>query len=90
MIGDAGLDNHASTREFIGGGSASRSRSSWSTWCPATEGRLHKHAYPENFIVQEGNVTYRGPEETLALEAPRTLIVAEGVPHASSNTGAFG
>jgi hypothetical protein len=70
VIGDAGLDNHASTREFIGGGSALRSRSSWSTWCPATEVSLHKHTYPENFIVQEGNVTYRGPEEPLHWRRP--------------------
>jgi mannose-6-phosphate isomerase-like protein (cupin superfamily) len=49
--------------------------------------RLHRHAYDEIFIVQEGSATYRVGEETLEVEAPRTLIVRAGVAHAFINTG---
>jgi mannose-6-phosphate isomerase-like protein (cupin superfamily) len=50
--------------------------------------RLHRHPYAEIFIVQEGSATYRVGEETLGVEAPRTLIVPGGVAHGFTNTGA--
>jgi quercetin dioxygenase-like cupin family protein len=48
---------------------------------------LHRHAYGEIFIVQEGSATYRAGEATLRIEAPRVVIVPAGVAHGFANTG---
>jgi mannose-6-phosphate isomerase-like protein (cupin superfamily) len=49
--------------------------------------RLHRHAYQEMFVVQEGQATYRVGPATVEVAAPRVLVVAAGVPHAFVNTG---
>ena len=54
---------------------------------PGDRIRLHRHTYPEIFIVQEGTATYRVGSSTEEVMAPRTLIVAAGVPHGFTNTG---
>jgi mannose-6-phosphate isomerase-like protein (cupin superfamily) len=55
---------------------------------PPGEGvRLHRHAYHEIFIVQQGCATYTVGEATLEVEAPRVLVVAPAVPHAFVNSG---
>jgi mannose-6-phosphate isomerase-like protein (cupin superfamily) len=54
---------------------------------PGSGVRLHRHTYSEIFIVQQGHATYTVGSSTLEVEAPRTLVVAAGVPHAFVNTG---
>ena len=49
--------------------------------------RLHRHAYGEVFVVQEGRATYRVGAATLEVAAPRVLVVAAGVPHGFVNSG---
>lgn len=49
--------------------------------------RLHRHAYQEVFVVQEGRATYRVGGDTVEVTAPRILVVAAGVPHGFVNSG---
>jgi quercetin dioxygenase-like cupin family protein len=49
--------------------------------------RLHRHTYPELFVVEEGEATYRIGEERVTVSAPVTLIVEAGIAHAFVNTG---
>ena len=48
---------------------------------------LHRHAYPEIFIVQEGKATYTVGSATLEVEAPQVIVAAAHVPHAFVNSG---
>ena len=54
---------------------------------PGGRVRLHRHAYREIFIVQEGEATFTAGPDTLVVRAPRVVIVPAGVPHAFANTG---
>jgi mannose-6-phosphate isomerase-like protein (cupin superfamily) len=54
---------------------------------PGGSVRLHRHAYGEVFVVQEGRATYRVGSATVEVGAPRVLVVAAGVPHAFVNSG---
>jgi mannose-6-phosphate isomerase-like protein (cupin superfamily) len=49
--------------------------------------RLHRHAYAEIFIVQEGQATYTVGSSKLEVTAPKTLVVLAAVPHAFVNSG---
>ena len=49
--------------------------------------RLHRHAYGEVFVVQEGRATFRVGLATVDVAAPRILVVAAGVPHGFVNSG---
>ena len=49
--------------------------------------RLHRHAYQEVFVVQEGRARYQVGAATLEVAAPRVLVVAAGVPHGFVNSG---
>jgi len=49
--------------------------------------RLHRHAYQEVFVVQEGRATYRVGDEVLDVRAGQILVVSPGVAHAFANTG---
>ena len=48
---------------------------------------LHRHAYPEIFIVQEGQATYTVGSATLEVKAPQVIVAAANVPHAFVNSG---
>jgi mannose-6-phosphate isomerase-like protein (cupin superfamily) len=54
---------------------------------PGSGVRLHRHAYGEVFVVQEGRATYRVGSATVDVTAPRVLIVRAGVPHGFVNSG---
>jgi quercetin dioxygenase-like cupin family protein len=50
----------------------------------ATPGRgpsLHKHDYPEVFIVLEGQATFRGPDGDVDVGAGHVVVVPAGEPH---------
>lgn len=88
IVEDAQLQHFTSTREFIGVDHGTDVCFILVDMPPGDGVRLHRHAYAELFIVQEGSATYRVGDKTLEVEAPRTLIVAAGVAHAFTNTGA--
>jgi mannose-6-phosphate isomerase-like protein (cupin superfamily) len=54
---------------------------------PGAGVRLHRHPYEEIFIVQGGQASYTIGSSTLAVTAPRVVIVPAGVPHAFVNSG---
>jgi quercetin dioxygenase-like cupin family protein len=54
---------------------------------PGAGVRLHRHPYPEIFIVQEGQATYTVGSATLEVQAPQTVLVSAAVPHAFVNSG---
>jgi quercetin dioxygenase-like cupin family protein len=54
---------------------------------PGGRVRLHRHAYPEIFVVHEGRATYTVGAATLEVSAGQVVVVAAGVPHAFANTG---
>ena len=87
IVQDVELKQFPSTREFIGEDFATGVCFILVEMPPGDGVRLHRHAYDEIFIVQEGSATYRVGEQTLEVEAPQTLIVRAGVAHAFTNTG---
>jgi quercetin dioxygenase-like cupin family protein len=42
---------------------------------------LHKHDYPEVFIVLEGRSTFRGPDGEREVSAGHVVVVPAGEPH---------
>ena len=54
---------------------------------PGTGPGLHRHPYPEVFVVQEGNVTFTVGEETVEAVAGQIVIVPAGEPHKFVNAG---
>lgn len=88
VLSDADLQEIAGAHEFIGEKFGASVCFILVDMAPGESVRLHRHSYAEIFIVQEGRATYRVGPETIEVEAPRTLIVPEGVPHAFVNSGA--
>ncbi len=54
---------------------------------PGGRVRLHRHAYPEIFVVHEGRATYTVGPATLGVSAGQVVVVSAGVPHAFVNSG---
>jgi quercetin dioxygenase-like cupin family protein len=48
---------------------------------------LHVHPYPELFLVELGEVTFRVAGEELRVTAGHVLVVPAQTPHAFTNTG---
>src|SRR3954451_14687629 len=48
---------------------------------------LHRHAYEEGFVVQEGRATFTAGGEERTVQAGEVVIVPAGVPHAFVNSG---
>jgi mannose-6-phosphate isomerase-like protein (cupin superfamily) len=48
---------------------------------------LHRHAYEEIFIVQEGRATFVAGDEERVVEAGEIAIVPAGTPHRFVNSG---
>ena len=87
VIEDAELGRSAGVREFIGEDFGASVCFILVDMAPGEGVRLHRHAYPEIFIVQEGSATFRVGEEVLEVRAPRTLVVEPGVAHGFTNSG---
>jgi mannose-6-phosphate isomerase-like protein (cupin superfamily) len=49
--------------------------------------RLHKHPYPEVFVVQEGEATFTVDTEELLVTAGNVVVVPPDTPHRFENTG---
>lgn len=54
---------------------------------PGSGPTLHRHPYPEIFIVQEGTAMFTVGAATMAATAGQILIAPAGVPHKFINTG---
>lgn len=54
---------------------------------PGRGPRLHRHAYAEVFVVQEGRATFTVGDDTIEATGGQVLIVPAGVPHKFVNSG---
>jgi mannose-6-phosphate isomerase-like protein (cupin superfamily) len=54
---------------------------------PGRSVRLHRHPYPEIFVVEEGEATFTAGEATMQVSAPKVVVVSAGVAHKFVNTG---
>ena len=59
----------------------------WTDAPPGAGPRLHRHPYPEVFVVQEGHVTLTVGDETQEATGGQIVIAPSGVPHRFVNTG---
>lgn len=49
--------------------------------------KLHRHPYPEVFIVREGRALFTIGDETIEAKAGQILVAPANVPHKFSNLG---
>ena len=54
---------------------------------PGRGPRLHRHEYPEVFVVQEGRARYTAGEEQRDVGPGDVVVVPAGVPHRFESTG---
>ena len=54
---------------------------------PGSGPTLHRHPYPEVFIVQEGTATYTVGEATFTVRGGQVAIAPTGMPHKFTNSG---
>jgi len=47
---------------------------------------LHRHDYPEVFVVLEGQATFRGGNEQVDVPAGHMVVVPAGEPHGFKNS----
>jgi mannose-6-phosphate isomerase-like protein (cupin superfamily) len=54
---------------------------------PGRGPRLHRHAYPEVFVIQEGRAVYEAGGERREVGPGDVVVVPAGVPHRFESTG---
>ena len=54
---------------------------------PGTGPRVHRHPYPEVFVVEAGEATFRLGDEDVVVGAGHVVVSPSGVPHGFRNTG---
>ena len=54
---------------------------------PGTGPGLHKHPYPETFILQEGNAMFRVDGKDVPAATGTVIVVPAGTPHRFTNAG---
>ncbi|HEX6481017.1 MAG TPA: cupin domain-containing protein [Ktedonobacteraceae bacterium] len=59
----------------------------WVDMPPGDGVRLHKHAYEEIFVIQEGSATFTVGSTTLQGKAGQIVIVPAGLSHKFINSG---
>lgn len=57
----------------------------WVDMPPGGTIRLHKHPYPEIFIIQEGVATFVVGDAAMQASAGKIIVVPANVPHKFSN-----
>ncbi len=55
---------------------------------PGIGPKLHRHPYPEVFIVESGQATFRIGDETAIVEGGHVVVSPSGEAHGFTNTGA--
>lgn len=81
------LPRFENTFEFEGAQHQAEVSFIWVDMPPGDTIRLHKHAYQEIFIIQEGNATYLIGSETLEVHPGQIVVVPAGMPHRFWNSG---
>src|ERR671916_1655442 len=54
---------------------------------PGSGPKLHRHPYPEIFVVQEGQATFTVGDATIEASGGQILVAPAGVPHKFVNSG---
>ena len=54
---------------------------------PGEGPRLHRHAYDETWVVQDGHLTFQAGEDVQKAGPGDIVIVPAGVPHKFTNDG---
>ena len=54
---------------------------------PGEGPRLHRHAYDETWVIQEGNITFQLGESSFTANPGDIAIIPPGVPHEFTNSG---
>jgi quercetin dioxygenase-like cupin family protein len=54
---------------------------------PGVGPKLHRHPYPEVFIVEEGEATFRLGDETIIVPGGHVVVGPPDVPHGFTNSG---
>jgi mannose-6-phosphate isomerase-like protein (cupin superfamily) len=54
---------------------------------PGTGPRLHRHAYDETWVIQEGEITFQVGDERLHAGPGDVAIIPAGAPHKFTNVG---
>jgi mannose-6-phosphate isomerase-like protein (cupin superfamily) len=54
---------------------------------PGAGPRLHRHQYPEVFVVESGEATFRLGDEEIVVNDRRVVVAHPMVPHGFRNTG---
>jgi quercetin dioxygenase-like cupin family protein len=54
---------------------------------PGQGPRLHRHAYDETWVVQEGNISFQAGDERMEAGPGDVAIILAGVPHKFINDG---
>lgn len=49
--------------------------------------RLHRHAYDETWVVQDGNISFQAGDDLMKAGPGDVVIVPPGVPHRFINNG---
>ncbi|QBD79863.1 cupin domain-containing protein [Ktedonosporobacter rubrisoli] len=59
----------------------------WMTSVPGSGPNLHKHPYPEVFIMLQGKATFTLGDTTLDVHSEEVVIAPPNTPHGFKNTG---
>jgi mannose-6-phosphate isomerase-like protein (cupin superfamily) len=54
---------------------------------PGVGPKLHRHPYPEVFVVESGQATFRIGDETVVVEGGHVVVSPSGEAHGFTNTG---
>jgi mannose-6-phosphate isomerase-like protein (cupin superfamily) len=54
---------------------------------PGAGPRLHRHPYPEVFVVESGEASFQLGDETMVVRAGQIVVGPANVPHGFTNTG---
>jgi mannose-6-phosphate isomerase-like protein (cupin superfamily) len=54
---------------------------------PGTGPRLHRHPYPEVFVVESGEATFQLGDATMVVRGGQIVVGPANVPHGFTNTG---
>jgi mannose-6-phosphate isomerase-like protein (cupin superfamily) len=54
---------------------------------PGAGPRLHRHPYPEVFVVESGEASFRLGDDTMMVRAGQIVVGPANVPHGFTNTG---
>ena len=54
---------------------------------PGVGPKVHRHPYPEVFVVESGQATFRLGDEAVVVDGGHVVVAPSGVAHGFTNTG---